>query len=173
MTKRIFKFYDKNNKEDGVFYDNVTEEEFDTLQYYYRKEKYMMGHQHIHTSTYTAADVVSEKGIPEEHIFRDEETDVEAEAIGTNVLSGMLDSLTDEERTAVTLCILGGYTDREAAEMMKKHESSLRRCRLRAQKKMRAYLKKAGFEDYSSAKGIFSKNVISKAVEKVFPIVNK
>ena len=35
MTKRIFKFYDKNNKEDGVLYDNVTEEEFDTLQYYY------------------------------------------------------------------------------------------------------------------------------------------
>ena len=51
MTKRIFKFYDKNNKEDGVFYDNVTEEEFDTLQYYYRKEKYMMGHQHIHTGS--------------------------------------------------------------------------------------------------------------------------
>ena len=38
--------------------------------------------------------------------------------------------------------------------------------------KMWAYLKKAGFEDYSSAKGIFSKNVISK-VEKVLPIVNK
>ena len=172
MNERIYKFYDKN-KDTITSYDNVTEEEFETLQYYYRKEKYMMGHQHIQTSTYTAADIVAETGISEELVFRDEETDVEAEAIGTNILNDMLDSLSDEERKVVTLCILGGYTDREAAEMMKKNESSLRRCRLRAQKKMRAYLKKAGFENYSSAKGIFSKNVISKAVEKVFPIVNK
>ncbi len=172
MNERIRKFYDKN-KDSSTFYEDVTKKEFDALQYYYRKEKYMMGHQHIYTSTYNASDIIAESSIPEEHIFRDEETDVEAEAIGAAVLEEMLASLTDEEREVVTLCTLGGYTDREAAEIMKKHESSLRRCRLRALKKMRAYLKKAGFEDYSSAKGIFSKNVISKAVEKVFPIVNK
>ncbi len=61
----------------------------------------MMGHQHIQTSTYTAADIVAETGISEELVFRDEETDVEAEAIGSNILNDMLDSLSDEERKVV------------------------------------------------------------------------
>ena len=38
MNERIYKFYDKN-KDTIISYDNVTEEEFETLQYYYRKEK--------------------------------------------------------------------------------------------------------------------------------------
>ena len=40
MNERIRKFYDKN-KDSSTFYEDVTKEEFDALQYYYRKEKYM------------------------------------------------------------------------------------------------------------------------------------
>ena len=39
MNERIYKFYDKN-KDTITSYDNVTEEEFDTLQYYYKKVRF-------------------------------------------------------------------------------------------------------------------------------------
>ena len=56
---------------------------------------------------------------------------------------------------------------------MDKHESSVRRCRLRAQKKMREYLKNAEIDDYITAKQVFNGKVIDEATESILPIGKK
>lgn len=45
--------------------------------------------QNIQTSIFKATDIIGETGISEEFVFRDEETDIEAEAIGTSALDEM------------------------------------------------------------------------------------
>lgn len=169
-NERKYKFYDKNT---NTSYDDLTKEEFEVLQYYYRKEKYMLNEQHFFAETYTATDVANDKSVPEDLIFKDEGTNVETEAIGKDILTNMLNNLSDEERTVVTLCVLGGYTEREVAVIMSKHPSALRRIRLRAQKKMREYLEESGISDYASAKNALSGKAVSAVMDKMFPLNDK
>lgn len=124
-------------------------------------------------ATDTATDISAAYDIPEERIFKDQETDVEAEVMGGVILQDMLNSLTSDERNAVMLCILGGYSDREAGLVMEKHESSVRRCRLKAQKKMRNYMENVGLENYASAKAFLSEKAVSEATENNFPVGEK
>lgn len=170
MEERNNRFFDKCT---NTFYDNLTKEEYKTLQYFYRKERYMLWEQHLNSSTYTATDIAAVNDSTEEKIFQDETTDVESEVMGKIILNDMLDSLSEDERNAVALCILGGYSDREAGIIMDKHESSVRRCRLRAQKKMREYLKNAEIDDYITAKQVFNGKVIDDATESILPIGKK
>ena len=159
MEERNNRFFDKYT---NTFYENLTKEEYKALQYFYRKERYMLWDQHLNTATYTATDIAAVNDSTEEKIFLDETTDVESEVMGKIILNDMLDSLSEDERSAVTLCILGGYSDREAGIIMDKHESSVRRCRLRAQKKMREYLKNAEIDDYITAKQVFNGKIMEK-----------